>query len=189
MGFKVLVRVHPFILPYAYDNAEKIVSSIADSGAHGFMSEGLKLRVVMPQREKEIYSKIGNVFGIDIISDFKKNGIIEGGDREYNDSDKSKMLDKFDNLANQYQLKFYNADNYVGKRYGCSCECCGTDILRNHKIWAGCSRAKWFEINNNSEEFGKCKVNFTRSQKYICKTIEEVCKEEINKNNIQSNLF
>ena len=130
----------------------------------------------MPQNEKEIYTKIGKVFGIeDIIGEFKKNGVIEGGDREYPIQDKERMLDKFDKLANQYNLKFYNADNYVEKKYGCSCECCGTDILRNHKIWIGCNRAKWFQVNNYSTEFGKCKVNFMRSQKYKDCTIEEIC--------------
>ena len=189
-GFKVLVRVHPFVLPYAYDNAEKIVSSIADAGADGFMTEGLKLRVVMPQREKEIYSKIGDVFGMDIISDFKKNGVIEGGDREYNNFDKAKMLERFDSLAKKYGVKFYNADNFVGN-YGCGCECCGTEFLRNHKVWGGCTRAKFFPVSNHSDKFGKCKVNFLRSKKNIEKTIEEVCQESsnINDNKDQDKLF
>jgi DNA repair photolyase len=176
MGFKILVRVQPFVLPYSYDNAEKIVKSIAESKAYGFQTEGLKLRVVMPQREKEIYSKIGDVFGIDIISEFKKNGVIEGGDREYNIADKSKMLEKFDMLAKKYGLKFYNADNFIGN-YGCGCECCGTDVLRNYKLWDGCSRAKIFPVSNPSSEIGKCKVNFIRSKKYENMTIKEVCEE------------
>lgn len=37
-GFSVLIRVQPFILPYAYDNAETIVKSIADCGAFGFQT-------------------------------------------------------------------------------------------------------------------------------------------------------
>jgi len=37
-GFNVLIRVQPFILPYAFDNAEKIVKSIKSSGAFGFQT-------------------------------------------------------------------------------------------------------------------------------------------------------
>ena len=37
-GFSVLIRVQPFILPYAFDNAEKIVKSIVDCGAFGFQT-------------------------------------------------------------------------------------------------------------------------------------------------------
>lgn len=136
----------------------------------------------MPQSEKEIYSKIGNVFGIDIIGDFKRNGIIEGGDRVYNNDDKAKMLERFTTLAKKYGLRFFNADNFIDKKYGCGCECCGTDVLRNYKLWGGCSRAKVFPVNNPSSEFGKCKVNFTRSQKHKDRTIEEVCKETLKVN-------
>lgn len=174
-GFNTFIRVQPFILPYTYDNAEIIVKSIADSGAFGFQTEGLKLRVVMPQNEKEIYSKIGDILGIDIINDFKRNGIIEGGDRVYNNDDKSKMLEKFNVLAKQYGLKFYNADNFIDSKYGCGCECCGTSVLHDYKLWNGCSRARIFPINNVSNELGKCFVNFTRSQTNKDKTIQEVC--------------
>jgi len=134
------------------------------------------LRVVMPQSEKEIYTKIGHVFGInDIIGEFKKNGIIEGGDRVYNNEDKAKMLERFTTLAEQYGLRFFNADNFIDKKYGCGCECCGTDVLRNYKLWGGCSRAKVFPVNNPSSEFGKCKVNFMRSKANADKTIDDVC--------------
>lgn len=188
-GFKILVRVQPFIFPYAYDNAEQIVKSIANAKAYGFQTEGLKLRVVMPKKEKEIYTKIGEVFGFDIINDFKTNGVIEGGDRVYNNETKIKILERFNVLAKKYNLNFYNADNFVDSKYGCGCECCGTSVLRNYKLWGGCSRAKVFPINNHSEKFGKCKVNFMRSKKNINKTIEQVCQEDLNKNNIQEKLF
>lgn len=189
MGFKILIRVQPFIMPYTYDNAEKIVTCIAESKAFGFQTEGLKLRVAMPQKEKEIYAKIGNVFNFDIINDFKTNGIIEGGDRVYNDETKIKMLEKFTNLAQKYNLKFYNADNFIDSKYGCGCECCGTSILRNYKLWGGCNRAQMFPINNPSMELGKCKVNFLRSEKNIHKTIEEVCHESLDTQINQSKIF
>ena len=188
MGYKVLVRLQPFILPYAYDNAERFVKMIKDSGAWGFQTEGLKLRVTMPQKEREIYSEIGKVFGFDIIEYFKNNGVIEGGDRVYNNHDKDKILTRFTELADKYGIKFYNADNTIDSKYGCGCECCGTEFLRNRRIWGGSLRARVFSHNLSSEdvshEFGKCLCNFTRSKKFASNTIEYVtdkyCTEVVN---------
>ena len=177
-GFKVLVRLQPFIYPYAYENADKFVKMIADSGAFGFQSEGLKLRVVMKKKEKEIYSKIGDVFGLDIFDYFKKNGVIEGGDRVYNPEIKDKVLTLFTNLAEKYNIKFLNADNFIDCKYGHGCECCGTEFLRNYKIWGGCSRSKIYDTKGKQfadEHFGKCIINFVRNKSVLGKTINEVC--------------
>ena len=97
------------------------------------------------------------------------------------------MLDLYNNLSTKYGIKFFNADNLVDRKYGCGSECCGTEFLRNHKIWGGCLRSKVFNNDDNicSSEFGKCLVNFTRAtnQKGITKfkTIEEYTKEYIEK--------
>ena len=184
MGFKILVRVQPFILPYTFDNAERFVKTIKDSGAFGFQTEGLKLRVTMSKSEKEIYTKIEEVFNFDIINDFKENGEIEGGDRVYSKENKCKMLSRFTELANENGIKFINADNMVDGQYGCGCECCGTEFLRNHSIWGECSRAKASDISNCKcvSEFGKCIVNFTRSKSNFGKTIQQVTEEYVMKN-------
>lgn len=183
MGFKISVRIQPFILPYSYEVAERFIQTLKKYGVWGFQTEGLKLRVVMPEKEKAVYRKIGDVFGFDILSDFKNNGVIEGGDRVYNDEDKRKMLQLYSELAKKYDINFFNADNLVDKSYGCGAECCGTSFLRNHKIWGGCYRSKIFNVEDDikSTEFGKCLVNFTRSQKYADKTIEEVTNEYCSK--------
>lgn len=182
MGFRITVRVHPFILPYTYDNAERFVQTIKDSGAWGFMTEGLKLRVTMPEKERIIYQKIGDVFGFDIIRDFKENGAVDGGDRVYSEENKRKMLQKFTDLAGWHNLKFFNADNLVDGKYGCGCECCGTEFLRNHRIWGGCARSRAFPGSvEYSTEFGKCLVNFTRSKTNVTKTIEDVTNEYCSK--------
>ena len=153
----------------------------------------------MTEKEKIIYSKIGDILGIDILLDFKKNGCIEGGDREYNENEKRKMLNLLSALAFKYDIKFFNADNLIDREYGCSDECCGTDFLRNHKIWGGCFRSQVFanDAPNYSKEFGKCLVNFTRSTKNQERTINDVCEEYIkneerkirNKKCVQLSLF
>ena len=180
MGFKITVRMQPFILPYSEDAAERFVKKLKDYGVWAFQTEGLKLRVVMPQKERLVYEKIGKVFGFDIIDDFKKNGEIEGGDRVYNEDTKRKILKLYNDLSIKYGVKFFNADNLVDKEYGCSAECCGTECLRDYKIWGGCYRSNVFpEENKYSHEFGKCYVNFTRSTKNKERTIEEVSQEYI----------
>lgn len=179
MGFKVTLRMQPFILPYSEDVAERFVKTIKDCGAWAFQTEGLKLRVVMPEKERIIYQKIGEVFVFDILDDFKRNGVIEGGDRVYNDETKRKILQMYSELADRYGIKFYNADNLVDSEYGCGSECCGTEFLRNHKIWGGCIRSREFGDNGEicSTEFGKCLANFTRSKTNADKTIEYLSNE------------
>lgn len=185
MGFKVTERLQPFILPYSIDNAERFVQILKEIGVWAFQTEGLKLRVVMPEKERLAYKKIGDVLGFDIISDFKKHGIIEGGDRVYNDEQKREVLQVYNDLSQKYGIHFFNADNLVDIKYGCSPECCGTSFLRNHKVWGGCFRSRVFGVKEEMEshELGKCLVNFTRSVTNSNRTIQEVsdeyCKFEI----------
>ncbi len=176
MGFKVTVRIQPFILPYSEKEAGKFIKTLADYGVWGFETEGLKLRVTLSAREKLIYRKIGAALGYDIIAYYKKHGMIESGDRVYSVEDKRRMLSTYTYLGNKYGVKFFNADNLIDSRYGCGCECCGTEFLRNHKIWGGSRRAMAFKDSGyvSSEEFGKCLVNFTRSQNKSHLTIAQV---------------
>lgn len=189
MGYKITVRIQPFILPYAEKNAERFIKTLSEIGAYGFETEGLKLRVTSSKNEKEVYQRIGEVFGIDILEDFKTRGIVEGGDRCYSLEDRRRMLQLYTDLANKYGVKFFNADNLIDPRYGCSAECCGTDFLRNHKVWGGARRSlahpKGLVL---SEEFGKCLANFTRNSNNSHRTIAEVCREYNEKENQRTGL-
>ena len=178
MGYKVTVRIQPFILPYSERVAERYIKLLSEIGAYGFETEGLKLRVTSSKNEKTIYSWIGDALGIDILEDFKTRGVVEGGDRCYSVEDRRRMLQLYTDLAKKYGIKFFNADNLIDPRYGCHAECCGTDFLRNHKVWGGARRSlaqpKGLVL---SEEFGKCLVNFTRNSSNSHRTIAEVCRE------------
>lgn len=178
MGYKVTVRIQPFILPYSEKVADRFIQKLKEVGAYGFETEGLKLRVISSQREKAIYGRIGEALGFDILSDFKNHGMVEGGDRCYSMEDKRRMLQLYTDKAKEYGIKFFNADNLVDPIYGCSAECCGTDFLRDHKVWGGARRSlahpKGLVL---SERFGKCLVNFTRNSSNSHRTIEEVCHE------------
>lgn len=184
MGYKVTVRIQPFILPYAEKNADRFIKLLSDIGAYGFETEGLKLRVTMSATEKIIYGRIGDALGFDIIEDFKNRGVIENGDRCYNIEDRKRMLQIYTDAAEKYGVKFFNADNLIDPRYGCSAECCGTDFLRNHKVWGGARRSLAFPKNLPvSEAFGKCYVNFTRNSNNSHRTIADVCREYNEKEN------
>lgn len=137
----------------------------------------------MSDKEKSVYNKIGNVLGFDILNDFKRHGMIEFGDYTYNIADKRRILKIYTELAAKYNIKFFNADNFVdGGKYGCGCECCGTEFLRNHKIWGGCNRAQYYDDKTESStEFGKCLVNFTRSKGNADRTIADVTKSFVEK--------
>lgn len=176
MGFKITVRIQPFILPYSEKVADRFIATLKECGAWGFETEGLKIRVTSSGREKLIYKKIGDALGYNLLAYFKKKGIIEGGDRVYNEEDKRSMLSTYTYLAKKHGIKFFNADNLIDGRYGCGAECCGTEFLRNHKIWGGSRRARAFPDSGavSSEEFGKCIVNFTRSNNKSNLTIEQV---------------
>lgn len=185
LGYKITARLQPFILPYSERVAEKFVATLKECGVWAFQTEGLKLRVSMSQKERDIYSKIGQILGFDIIAHFKQNGYIEGGDRVYNEDEKRHMLSLYDELSKKYDIRFYNADNLIDKEYGCGSQCCGTEVLRNYKVWGGCYRTKVFSDNDEiySSLFGNCLVNFTRKsssdKNYIPKTIAELTKEYI----------
>lgn len=178
MGYKVTVRIQPFILPYAEKVADRFIAKLAEIGAYGFETEGLKLRVTSNATEKMIYGKIGEALGFDILEDFAKNGIVEGGDRVYSIENRRRMLQTYTDLAEKYGVKFFNADNLIDPRYGCHAECCGTDFLRNHKVWGGARRSlahpKGLVL---AEHFGKCLCNFTRNSKNAHRTIADMCKE------------
>lgn len=178
MGYKVSVRLHPFILPYSEKNAERFVKTVRDVGAYGFLAEGLKLRVTMSAGEKKIYARIGDALGYDILDYYREHGVVEASDRCYSIEERKRVLQLFSDLADRYGVRFFNADNLVDARYGCGAECCGTDFLRNHKVWGGARRSLAFPKGLNcSEEFGKCLVNFTRGSGNSTKTIAEVSRE------------
>lgn len=178
MGYRITVRIQPFILPYAEKNAERFIKLLGDIGAYGFETEGLKLRVTMSEWERVFYRRIGEVLGFDIIDYFKRNGVIDGGDRCYPVEDRRRMLRLYTELADRYGIKFFNADNLVDPKYGCGAECCGTDFLRNHKIWGGARRSLAFPSDTpSSDHFGRCLVNFTRSSNNAGRTIAQVCRE------------
>lgn len=174
-GINVLVRIQPTIYPNIMDELPQMVKRIFDSGAKGFLMEGLKLRVTMPKHEQEIFRKIGDFHGYDIRQWYKDNGTLTGSDWEIPDHYKMDYISLAQELARTFSLKFYCADN-IQKKCGDSAECCGTEYLRDYNIFAGTFRNKIFDNTNQGNccvHFPKCRVNFVRSKNFKHLTVEE----------------
>jgi hypothetical protein len=104
-----------------------------------------------------------------------------GSDWEMDKVKKEEYINLAKELCEKYNLKFFVADNHC-MSLGCNSECCGTEMLRDYKIWGNNTRSLEFKpTGKESNELGKCQVNFCRSQKYIGKTIDEAMKDILNK--------
>jgi len=179
----VFVRVQPVIYPKVMEEAEMLVAMLASTHAWGFETEGLKIRTTLSDEEKELYDTISNYVGVNILDMYKKQKVV-GGCYVMDDTIKMKYIELFTELAKQYGLKYYVADDWMGK-LGEGCECCGTQVLRNYKIWGNNFRTRyWGTQPNESTELGKANINFTRKSERNGtkgKTLDEEMKERYEK--------
>lgn len=175
-GIKVMVKIQPAIFPKIIEDLPTLIECIKVAGCWSFNVEGLKVRISMPKEEQELFQTIGNYCQYDIRHYYKKEGNMTGSDWELNIYNKQKYADLAWELAEKYGLKFFSADNDLGcQGWGDGLECCGTEVLKNYKIWGNSLRSKAFEKTGyESTEFGKCLVTFCRSKKNAGKTIDEV---------------
>ena len=175
MGLKVMVKCQPAIYPKIMGDLPDLVKSIKEAGCWAFNTEGLKVRISMPVEEQKIFQEVGDYLGINLRETYKEEAKT-GSDWELSNEKKMEYTRLAESLAKQYDIKYFSADNRMGK-VGDGCECCGTQALRNYKIWGGSDRSKVFGASpNDSKELGKCQVNFCRSTKYLGKTMDEVAK-------------
>lgn len=172
-GLPVMVKIQPAIYPKIMDDLPNLVKAIKESGCWAFNIEGLKVRISMPKEEQLLFKKISKHLGFDI-RNFYKLQTNTGSDYELNQSKKMEYINLALALAKQYNLKCFIADNNMGC-VGDGSECCGTQKLRNYKIFANNLRSHVFpQVSYASEELGKCKVNFCRCLTNSDKTINEV---------------
>ena len=178
-GFNIFVRIQPFVYPQIMKQMQEFICKLKESGVFGFQTEGLKYRVTMPKHQRQIFQKIGDYLGFDIKQYFKQNGVHTGGDYEYNEQIKKEVYLELQKLSNKYGLKFYVADNYLVQGIGCGSECCGTEYLRDYKIFPLNKRTKFYKQEKQfTQHLQKCKINFLRSIRNKGKNIQQVMKEE-----------
>ncbi len=174
-GIPAMVKCQPAIYPKIIDDLPDLVKSVKDAGCWAMNTEGLKVRIAMPKRDQELLQKISEYLGYDIREEYRLHGQKTTADWELNDLNKLEYINGCTALCEKYGIKHFSADNSLGN-VGHGCECCGTQKLRDYKIWGGSDRSDAFgHVDYESKEFGKCLVNFCRSSKYESKTIAEVC--------------
>jgi len=180
LGFKVMVKIQPAIHPKIVGDLNELVRKIKDAGCWAFNTEGLKLRISMVKEEQLLFKEIGTFLRHDLRKYYKHYGENTGSDWELSRQQKLEYTELATDLAQVYDLKYYTADNLLGK-FGCGAECCGTEVLRDYKIWGGSIRSSFFDpVPHSSTELGKCLDNFIR-KKAVSKnwqTLNEVMEEE-----------
>lgn len=178
-GFKVMIKIQPAIYPKIMTDLPDLIKAAKDAGCWSINIEGLKVRISMSESEKAIFKKMSDLVGYDIREFYRERGVKTGSDWEIDLNLKKEYITKAKELCNLHGLKFFVADNhFMGE--GCNAECCGTEVLRNYKIWGNNCRSKCFPKKDyETTELGKCCVNFTRSKKYQNKTMDESVAERL----------
>ena len=159
LGFPVLIRCQPAISPHILADLPWLVEQAKRSGAWGFQTEGLKLRVAAPQSEKEHFRRMGRLLGInDIYAEFRSAGRKTASDLEFSIERKIEYTQLARALAHQEGLRYLSADNDPETiALSDSDECCGTERLRNYEKFAYNYRTKlftgkpWHELENGIE--------------------------------------
>jgi len=176
-GIKVMVKIQPCIYPQILEDLPELVKQIKNAGVWAFNTEGLKLRKSMPQNEQKIMQIIGDFLEINIRDFYKKEKNLSSTDYELSKRKKLEYIKLAEKLAKKYNLKYFVADNEDFGCIGSGCECCGTEVLRDYKIFGNNKRSLRFGCKNNvSNEIGKCPVNFCRGMKKSL-TINEYMKK------------
>lgn len=184
MGFNVMIKIQPAIYPKIIEDLPSLIKMASEASVWGFNIEGLKCRISMPKKQQEQFQVIGDLLKLDIREFYRNERKLDcnkGSDYEISNQKKDEILQLALSLANLYDIKFFNADNYMNDKYGTSCECCGTEKLRDYKLLSCDKRSRTYGNEKGSLELEKCKVNFVRdkSGKFKDKTIREVCDEDL----------
>jgi len=189
MGLPVMCKIQPAIYPRVLKDLPDLIKAFKDHGAWACNIEGLKVRCSMFPKEQEIFEQIGKYSGDDefmglgIRKYYRLRGTMVGADYEITKDRKMEYIDLALELAEKHGIKCYIADNYIGKK-GCSPECCGTEKLRNYKIWGENSRVRFFgKFKHESEHMKKVVINsFSYSgdpNRY--RTLGDVMNEQLNR--------
>lgn len=188
LGFNVMIKIQPAIYPKILEDLPILIKKASEVGVWDFNIEGLKCKISMGKVEQKTFQLIGDCLGMNIREFYReerKKECNRGSDYELSNEKKIEMFELAKALADKYNMKFFNADNYMNKKYGASCECCGTEKLRNYKLLSCDMRSKVYGNNKGSLEFEKCSVRTVRDRtgRRKNKTIKELCDEYYKEHN------
>lgn len=152
---KVMVKIQPAIFPKILEDLPALIKAVADSGAFAISIEGLKMRKMMPEREQDQYRIISSFLGYDLREAYKKENHTSS-DYELRKHKKMRYVKMSEELCKEHKIQCYIADNNLGA-YGCGLECCGTQELRDYKIFGKSSRSFFYgKQENESQKLAVC---------------------------------
>jgi DNA repair photolyase len=162
-GFKVMVKIQPCVYPKILQDLPSLVQTIKDVGCWAFNTEGLKIKVAMPKHEQEKIKLMEAYVGDDIRIFYKMNRNPEAkSDYELNNELRLQYTNMAIELASKHGLRYFTADNGLGC-VGCGDECCGTEVLRDYKLWRYNSRSRAFDnTDKHCSALEDCFCNFVR---------------------------
>jgi len=180
-GKKVLCRIQPVIYPKIMKDMDKLVKAFKDHGAWAFNTESLKMRVLMTEEEKVKFRKLEPWLEADIES-FRAKENITGSDYEVYPEKTLEYSRLAHEFSYKHNIKYFRADNRFTNtsRFGDGCECCGTEVLRDYKIWGMNKRTHmWGHVKHESKHMEDVVINtFSYStDKKRYKTLGEVMKK------------
>lgn len=163
LGAKVLVKMQPIFYPEVIDEAPEFAGAFKDAGAFGVTVESFKLRTSLARAEKDrqlaLFQK---ALGRDVLEGYIPNH--GTGDTELVTDLKNEYVRMVGSEVRKTGMKFWAADN-CDYTLSDSCECCGTELLRDYRIFGQNERtAAWPKTKTRfAEELPRCFVNFTKT--------------------------
>ena len=123
-GIRVVVRIQPFIPVFCEKGLEDLIKKVSELGAKAITIEYLKLPAMQMPIVKTAVEELSETLGYDINKFYRELGVKTATDFEIKAVFKKGWILRTRDLAHQYKLEFYCADNQF--RYlGDGSKCCG----------------------------------------------------------------
>lgn len=159
LGFPVLVRCQPAVYPVILDDLPWLIEETKRSGAWGFQTEGLKLRIATGPAEREHFKVLGRALGIDDLYAHYRLESRTSSDYELSIEKKLAYTTAARTLAHAAGLRYLSADNQAACiALSDSDECCGTERLARYVKFSYNVRTKlttgrsWADLENGLEQ-------------------------------------
>lgn len=169
LGYPVMLRVQPAIYPEVLADLPPLIEMAHQAGVWAFATEGLKLRIAMTAAENRHLAPIRR----GLRKSYRdRYGVVERINYLLRDEYVAEIQACAKQLARDHGLKYFSADNSplgVGDGF----ECCGTEKLRNYKLWLYNTRSRAFGTLKRSP-LGQCLDNFRWARWKSTETIEAV---------------
>jgi DNA repair photolyase len=158
IGLNVMVKIQPAIYPMILNELDQMTAAFKEAGAWAFNTEGLKVRVSPFPDQKAYFDQINGFVGLNVREFYKKNGLKEGIHYALKHVLKMEYINRCIVASKENKIKYFVADNGMGD-LGDGPECCGTEVLRDYRLWGGCDRIGfWNDYSKCSDKLYGLKI-------------------------------